>query len=73
VLGLIGLTMLLGSFGLLMVIALPMSISAWALGREARRSKACSAPGMAITGEVLGITGSGLSLIMLAGCAALVF
>lgn len=73
VLGLIGLMMLLGSFGLLMVIALPMSISAWALGRDARRSKACSAPGVAITGEVLGITGTGLSLIMLAGCAALVF
>jgi hypothetical protein len=71
VLGLIGLIMLVGSFGLLMVIAFPMSITAWVLGRDARRSGTSSAPGMAIAGEVLGITGTGLSLIMLAGCAAL--
>ncbi len=66
VVGLIGL-MLMPLF----LISLPISISAWALGRNARRSGSCSAPGVAIAGEVLGITGAGLSLMMLAACAAL--
>lgn len=66
VVGLVGL-MLMPLF----LISLPISISAWALGRNARRSGSCSAPGVAIAGEVLGITGAGLSLMMLAACAAL--
>jgi hypothetical protein len=71
VVGLLGLLVLVGSFGLLFVISLPLSVTAWGLGRDARRSRACSAPGVAVTGEVLGITGTLLSLIWLAGCAAL--
>jgi hypothetical protein len=71
VLGLLGLIVLVGSLGLLFVIALPLAVTAWALGREARRSGTCSAPGVALAGEVLGITGTALSLIWLAGCAAL--
>ncbi len=55
----------------LFLLSLPISISAWALGRNARRSGSCSVPGVAIAGEVLGITGAGLSLMMLAACAAL--
>jgi hypothetical protein len=66
VLGLIGLSLVP-----LFLISLPLSISAWALGRGARRSGSCSVPGVAIAGEVLGITGAGLSLFMLAACAAI--
>ena len=66
VLGLIGLSLVP-----LFLISLPLSISAWALGRGARRSGSCSVPGVAIAGEVLGITGAGLSLLMLAACAAI--
>ena len=72
VLGLVGLFVLLMSFGLLFPIALPLSITAWALGREARRSGACNAPGVATAGQVIGMTGTALSVIWLAGCAALV-
>ena len=71
VLGVLGLFVLLISFGLFFPIALPLSVTAWALGRDARRSGTCSAPGVAIAGEVIGITGTGLSVILLAGCAAL--
>jgi hypothetical protein len=72
VLGIVGLFVLLMSFGLLFPIALPLSVTAWALGREARRSGACSAPGVATAGQVIGMTGTALSVIWLAGCAALV-
>jgi hypothetical protein len=72
VVGILGLFVLLMSFGLLFPIALPLSVTAWALGREARRSGTCSAPGVATAGEVIGITGTTLSVIWLAGCAALV-
>ena len=54
VLGLLGLIVLIGSLGFLFVIALPLSVTAWALGRQARRSGACGAPGVAIAGEVIG-------------------
>ena len=66
----LGLFVLLISFGLLFPIALPLSVTAWALGREARRSRASSAPGVATAGEVIGITGTVLSVIWVAGCAA---
>lgn len=71
VLGLLGLLVLVGSFGLLFVVSLPLSVTAWAVGRDARRSGASSAPKLAVAGEVAGITGTLLSVIWLAGCAAL--
>lgn len=71
VLGLMGLIVLAGSFGLLFVLSMPLSVTAWALGRDARRSGTSSAPGVAVTGEVLGVTGTLLAVIWLAGCAAL--
>lgn len=72
ILGLTGLLVLVGSFGLLFVISLPLSVTAWALGRDARRSGTCGAPGVAVAGEVLGVTATLLSVIWLAGCAALI-
>jgi hypothetical protein len=65
VLGILSICLLLVSFGLLFIITLPLSVTAWALGREARRS------GAAPAGEVLGIVGTVLSVLVFAGCAAL--
>lgn len=69
VLGLFGL--LLAPMGLLFFIALPLSVIAWALGRDARRSGACSAPRVALAGELTGITGTAISVLWVGGCAAL--
>ncbi|HEX2414189.1 MAG TPA: DUF1707 domain-containing protein [Thermoleophilaceae bacterium] len=72
VLGLIGLFVLFGSFGLLFLISLPISVSAWGLGRSARRS-GTSAPGLARAGEVTGVVGTLPALLITAGCAAILF
>jgi hypothetical protein len=67
VLGVLGLCLLVMSFGLLFIVTLPLSVTAWALGREARRSGAPNGR----AGEVLGIAGTALGLLLFAGCAAL--
>jgi uncharacterized protein DUF1707 len=71
VLGLLAIFVLILSFGLLFLLALPLAATAWALGREARRSGAANRRGMAVAGEALGIAGTLLSLVLFAGCAAL--
>jgi hypothetical protein len=68
VLGIVAICLLFFSFGLLFFLTLPMSITAWALGRAARRS---GARGAAVAGEALGIAGTLLSLIPFAAIAAL--
>jgi Domain of unknown function (DUF1707) len=70
--GLLSIFLLMLSFGLLFLLTLPLSVTAWALGREGRRSGNPQRRGMARTGEVLGIVGTALSVLLLAGCAALV-
>jgi hypothetical protein len=70
VVGLFALLLLTVSFGLLFAVTLPLAVTAWALGREARRSHGRG--GVARAGEVLGIVGTALSALLLAGCAALV-
>ena len=74
VLGIVGLSMLLMSFGLLSILTLPLSVTGWALGRSARRdadSRGLPRPAPARPGEVLGIVGTVLSAVVLAGCAAI--
>jgi Domain of unknown function (DUF1707) len=71
VLGILSLCMLFLSLGLLFLLTLPMSVTAWALGRSARRSGAPSGRGTARAGEVLGMVGTVLSGLLFAGCAAL--
>lgn len=61
VLGISALCLLFLSFGLLFFLAFPMALTAWALGREARRSGPPEARGRVRTGEVLGIAGMLLS------------
>jgi hypothetical protein len=60
VLAIAALCLLFMSFGLLFFLTLPLAITAWALGREARRS---GARGPAVAGEVLGIAGTLLSVL----------
>jgi hypothetical protein len=76
VLGIVGLCLLTISLGLLFPVTLPMSATAWALGRSARRASARGSPGSgrsgaAAAGETLGVVGTLLSAALLAGCAAL--
>ncbi|MGH2713447.1 MAG: DUF1707 SHOCT-like domain-containing protein [Thermoleophilaceae bacterium] len=71
VLGILAVSLLFLSFGLLFLLTLPLSVTAWALGREARRSGAQNGRGAAVAGEALGIAGTLLSLLLFAGCAAL--
>jgi hypothetical protein len=68
--GVMALLILMVSLGLLFIVALPLAVTAWALGRDARRSGSPQRYGMARAGEVLGIVGTALSLLLLAGCAA---
>ncbi len=68
VLGIVALCLFFFSFGLLFFVTLPMAITAWALGRSARRS---GARGAAVAGEALGIAGTLLSLMPLLGVLAL--
>jgi hypothetical protein len=63
VLGIVALCLLFLSFGLLFFVTLPLAITAWALGREARRSSPPGARGTAVAGEALGIACTLLSLM----------
>lgn len=71
VLGLVALCLLVLSFGTLFLLTLPLSVSAWALGRSARRAGG-GRGGTAAAGEALGAAGTIVGLVLLAGCAALV-
>jgi hypothetical protein len=73
VLGISALCLLFLSFGLLFFLAFPMALTAWALGREARRSGPPEARGRVRAGEVLGIAGTLLSAMPFVGIAALLF
>jgi Domain of unknown function (DUF1707) len=69
VLGIVTLCLFFFSFGFLFLFTLPLAITAWAMGRSARRS---GAGGAAVAGEALGIAGVALSLLPFAAIAALV-
>jgi Domain of unknown function (DUF1707) len=71
-LGVVAICMLFLSFGLLFFVTLPLAITAWGLGREARRAAPPGGRGQAAAGEALGIAGTLLSLLPLALLAALV-
>jgi hypothetical protein len=73
-LGIVGTTLLVVSFGLLFMLSLPLSVTAWVCGRQARhKAVLIGAPrGMAVAGETLGIGGTILGFLAFAGCAALI-
>ena len=70
-LGLAAICLLFVSFGLLFFITLPLAITAWALGREARRSAPPGRGGTAKAAEALGIAGTLLSLMPFTGIVLL--
>ncbi|MGI8660189.1 MAG: DUF1707 SHOCT-like domain-containing protein [Thermoleophilaceae bacterium] len=72
--GIVGLTLLLISFGMLSFISLPLSATAWGLGRSSRRAAQAAGlhDGGATAGEALGIIGTVLGMLVIGGCAALV-
>jgi hypothetical protein len=71
--GIVGLTMLMLSFGLLSLLSVPLSACAWGFGRSSRRAAQAAGVrhGVATAGEVLGIVGTVLGTVVIAGCAAL--
>jgi Domain of unknown function (DUF1707) len=71
VLGIAAICLLFLSFGLLFFLTLPMGITAWALGREARRSSPPGLRGKAVAGEALGIAVTLLSLMPFVAIAGL--
>jgi len=75
VLSITSLTLLVVFFGILSIVCLPMSATAWFLGRDARRTIAGtdqSGASAARAGEILGIIGTILASSGLVGCAALI-
>jgi hypothetical protein len=72
VLGTAGVMLFMMSFGLLAVLALPLSATAWALGRSVRRRPGSRGRGQATAGLVLGALGTVLSVLFLGACAAIV-
>ena len=73
-LGLFGAGLLLFSFGLLFIVSLPLSLGAWIVGHRARRRGPGigSNYGLAVAGQALGVVGTVLGCLALAGCAAMV-
>ena len=69
VLAILGLCVLVMSFGVLFLITFGLAVTAWSLGREARRSGAIANPGTARAGEVIGAAGTLLSLLPMAALA----
>jgi len=69
VLGIVGATLFLVTFGLGSIVALPLSATAWGLGRSARRRPGAPGRGQATAGLVLGALGTALSVLFLSGCA----
>jgi hypothetical protein len=66
--------LLVMSLGILWPMTLPLGVTAWSLGREARRSAgAAGSRGIAIAGERLGIAATLLSLLPMAGCATVTY
>ena len=75
VLGIVGLFLLMLSFGLLSFLTLPLSAIGWGLARSARREadrRGVPRPSQAVPGEVVCIIGTVLSAVVVAGCAAIV-
>ena len=71
VLGVVSVCLFFFSLGLLFLLTLPLAITAWALGREARRAGTGGRRGAAVAGEALGVAGTLLSLLPIVGIAAL--
>ena len=68
-----GAAVLVLSFGLLFLLALPLSAAGWALGRSVRRNPDVQhGRSMALTGEVIGVAGTVSACLALAACSAMI-
>ena len=65
--GIAGLCVMVFTLGLLFPLGLPVGLTAWALGRDARRNGPRRARGIAVAGESVGIVVSVWAALMLAG------
>jgi hypothetical protein len=72
VLGVTSLAALVLTVGLLFFLTLPFSVAAWALGRRGRRHATSTTRGLYLAGEVTGLIGTVIALLMLSACAMLV-
>ena len=68
----LGFCIMFFTLGLGFALALPLFVAGWLAGREARRFPPGGASGAAVAGELLGVIGTGVCLLYVAGCAALV-
>jgi hypothetical protein len=71
-LSLLGLAIFCFTLGLGALLSLPLSASGWLLGRSTRRSCGPGARGTARAGEVIGVAGTLLALLAVAGCTAFI-
>ena len=71
-LAVLGLAIFVFTIGLGSPLSLPLSASGWLLGRGVRRNGPPSARGPARAGEVIGIAGTLVATLAMAGCTAFV-
>ncbi len=71
VIGIVAVGVMIFTLGLAFPLGLPLGVTAWALGRDARRTGPRQMRGVALAGESMGIVVSVWAALMLAGCAAL--
>jgi uncharacterized protein DUF1707 len=71
VMGIVAMVLLFGTLGLGFPLALPLFVAAWVVGRDARRTGAPSARGMALAGQTIGVVGTAVCALLLGGLAAL--
>jgi Domain of unknown function (DUF1707) len=71
VLGILAICLVFMSFGMLFFLTLPIALTAWALGREARRSAPPGQDKKAKAGEALGIAATLLSVMPVTGIVLL--
>ena len=68
----LGFCVMFFTLGLGFALALPLFVAGWLAGREARRFPPAGPSGAAVAGELLGVIGTVICLVYVAGCAALV-
>jgi hypothetical protein len=72
ILGITSLAFLAATMGFAAILSLPMSVAAWALGRNGKRRAGPSGRSFAIAGEVTGIVGTVISLLAVTACAVVI-
>jgi hypothetical protein len=69
--GLVALCLMVFTLGLAFPLALPVGMTAWIMGRDARRNGPRRVRSIALAAEATGVIASVWAALMVAGCAAL--